>query len=126
MPINNKQLKELFSDIRTGKAALLLGQEYFKIDEDYYEKVLNTLGISGEKPSLNDLWKSYNPPYETLKNAMIYAAEKSGYKPWLRTLLSLGWSIILSSSINNEWIKNSVGQNFSLNIKTQAEFEPNQ
>lgn len=61
MPINTKQILELFSDIQTGKAALLLGQEYFKIDDDYYKMVLDELGISGEKPSLNDLWKLYNP-----------------------------------------------------------------
>ncbi len=125
MPINNKQIRELFSDIRIGKAALLLGQEYFKIDDDYYKMVLDGLGISYEKPSLNDLWKSYDPPYEKLKKSMINAAEKSAYKPWLRTLFSLGWNIILSSSINNEWIKNGVGKNFSLNIKTQAELPEN-
>ena len=56
MPINTKQILDLFSDIQTGKAALLLGQEYFKIDDDYYKMLLNELGISGEKPSLNDLW----------------------------------------------------------------------
>ncbi len=125
MPINTKQILELFSDIQTGKAALLLGQEYFKIDDDYYKMVLDELGISGEKPSLNDLWKLYNPSFETLKNAMIHAAERTDYKPWLRTLFSLGWNIILSSSINNEWIKNGVGQNFSLNIETQAEILDN-
>ena len=125
MPINNKQILDLFSDIQTGKAALLLGQEYFKIDDDYYKIVLAELGISGETPSFNDLWKSYDPPYEKLKNTMIHAAERTDCKPWLRTLFSLGWNIILSSSINNEWIKNSVGQNFSLNIKTQAEIPDN-
>ncbi|MGN0623124.1 MAG: hypothetical protein ACI4JA_04140 [Oscillospiraceae bacterium] len=125
MSLNKKQIQDLFTDIRTGKAALLLGQEYFRIDEDYYEKVLYALNRKDDKPSLNELWESGEPPYDALKSALYYAAENSDYKPWLRTLLSLGWNIVLSSSINNEWVKNGVGPNFSLIIQTQTELPDN-
>lgn len=123
MSFNKKQIQDLFEDIRTGKAALLLGQEYFRVDDDYYEKVLSVLNRKDDKPSLNELWNSGD--CGALKSALYDAAENSECKPWLRTLLSLGWNVILSSSINSEWVKQSVGQNFSLILRTQAELPDN-
>ena len=121
MALNDKQISTLFTDIRTGKAALLLGQEYFTIDDNYYNKVLNELGITNETPSLNKLWKEKRDSLKELEKALISAAEHVEYKSWLRSICSLGWNIILSSSICNQWIKNSVGNNFGLTIQTQDE-----
>lgn len=122
MSLNLKQIGAIFSDIREGKAALLLGQEYFKADDDYYSSVLKQLNIQNKTPSLNELWMDAS---DSLGEAMVSAAEHTSYKPWLRALLSLKWNIILSSSINNLWLKNSIGSNFSLNIQTQAELPNN-
>lgn len=119
-------INELFSEIRTGKAVLLLGQEYFKADDNYYNAVLNKLKISNDTPSLNKLWKDNSNSFDLLSNALSSAAaEHSTYQPWLRVLFSLGWNLIVYSSINNLWIKNSIGNNFGLNIQTQAELNGN-
>ena len=119
MAITNKQIQSLFTDIKNGKAALLLGQEYLKIDKDYYQNVLSELNIENERPSVDQLWKLYGSSYDTLSKALCNAAENSEYKPWLRSLLSLGWNIILFSSINGQWIKRGVGSNFSLIMETK-------
>lgn len=54
MSLSLKQINNLFYDIRDGKSALLLGQEYFKVDP-YYSSVLKQLDIKNETPSLNSL-----------------------------------------------------------------------
>lgn len=122
MSLNLKQINAIFSDIKEGKAALLLGQEYFKADAEYYFSVLKQLDIQKETPSLNELW--VDAP-DFLGKVMAAAAEHVVYKPWLKGVLSLKWNIILSSSPNNLWLKNSVGSNFSLNIQTQDELTYN-
>ena len=121
MSLSLKQINNLFYDIRDGKSALLLGQEYFKVDP-YYSSVLKQLDIKNETPSLNSLWEKAP---DTLGKAMVSAAEHASYQPWLRAILSLRWNIILSSSPNNLWFKNSIGNNFSLNIQTQEELTGN-
>ena len=128
MNISSKQIRDLFQGIKSEKGALLLGQEYFRIDDDYYKKVLGALDIKDKDPSLNELWisdMSDEQSRDALKNALLHAAEESDHKPWLRSLLSLGWNIVLSSSVNSEWIKKGVGSNFSLNIRRLNELPAN-
>ena len=125
MLISSKQIDSLFTEIRTGKSALLLGQEYFSIDSDFYNNVLKELNIKGQTPSLNEIWKSNASSLENLGNIISDASDNSTYKPWLRAIFSLGWNVVLSSSINNSWIKNSIGDNFGLNIQTKDELSGN-
>ena len=117
MSLSLKEINNLFYNIKDGKAALLLGQEYFKQDP-YYTSVLKQLDIKNETPDLSSLWERVP---DTLGKAMLSAAEQASFQPWLRAILSLGWNIILSSSLNNLWFKNSIGNNFGLNIQTQEE-----
>lgn len=118
MSLSSDQIRAVFSDVREGRAALLLGQEYFRADGEYYASALQQLNIREETPSLNELWKSSPDP---LGKALASAAERASYRPWLRAILSLGWNIILSSTPNNLWVKNSIGSNFSLNPRTQED-----
>ena len=62
MSLSLKQINNLFYDIRDGKSALLLGQEYFKVDP-YYSSVLKQLDIKNETPSLNSLWERLPIPW---------------------------------------------------------------
>lgn len=86
MSLSLKQINNLFYDIRDGKSALLLGQEYFKVDP-YYSSVLKQLDIKNETPSLNSLWEKAP---DTLGKAMVSAAEHASYQPWLERYSHLG------------------------------------
>ena len=129
MKISEKNIDMLFTDIRTGKSVLFLGQNYLTIDDTFFKNILKELNINEEVHSLAELWTSFtqSSPNELdkLGEAIRDSAEISVYQPWFRTVMSLGWNVVLTSSINNAWMKSNVGSNFGLNIQTGSQVSDN-
>lgn len=129
MKISEKNIDMLFTDIRTGKSVLFLGQNYFTIEDNFFKNILKKLNINEDVHSLAELWTSFtqSSPNELdkLGEAIRDSAEISVYQPWFRTVMSLGWNVVLTSSINNAWMKSNVGSNFGLNIQTGSQVSDN-
>lgn len=118
MTLTEKQINTLLDDVRRGTSALLIGQQYFCIDNNFYKQVTDSLNIRDSNKSFYDLW-SANAKQDNLKQfgeIMENCAYQAVYQPWLRAVFSMGWNVVLSSCAQSTWIKNSLGNNFSLTI----------
>ena len=123
MNLNQKNMKFLLDDIRSGRSVLFLGQDYFTIDDVFFNNVLKELNIYDAQniKSLNELWIIYRNNTKTLGEAILAAVEKTEYHPWFRAILSLGWNAVLSSSVNFEWMKKNVGCDFQMSQQVYSD-----
>ena len=121
MTLTTKQINTLWDDIRRGTSALLIGQQYFCIDKNFYKQVTGALNAKDQNESFNKLF-SASTKQDNLKQfgeIMESCANQAIYQPWLRAIFSMGWNVILSSCAQSTWIKNSLGSNFSLTIDSE-------
>lgn len=116
MALKLNDLKDIINGIQTGQAFLLLGQQYLRVDMNYYTQLCKNLSCAqpNEPMSLNELWKQNGA--DKLKSAMSEAADNAVCLLWFRTMMSLGWRGVFTSSPNITWFTRSTGDNFNLNL----------
>mgnify|MGYP004631577839 CR=1 FL=1 len=125
MSMKLKEYRDIFDNIKKGQAVLLVGQTYLKSDRKYYDHLLKNLKLTDNGQTLNELWKEFTgtEDLDKLRDAMKDAANDAECLPWLRTIMSMGWNCVFTSTTNIEWLLASVGSNFSLNLKSRTELE---
>ena len=118
-----KNVVEMLKEIKNGGtlSALFLGQKYIKSDQNFFKNLSHSLDIGKEEITLNKLWE--NTDHKKLKGALFQAGIETNCCPFFRTIMNMSWNIVVSSSINVDWMTKAVGENFELQTRVLSKDE---
>ena len=120
--MSHMDLSSLIEQIRSNPSVLFLGQNYlssYSGRDPFYEIVNRSIcnGTMPTTPSYKNIWNAVNdgkPLNNHSFSKLSQAAKQVPTQPWLRSILSMGWGMVFTSSVD-ACLTHCVGLDFVFN-----------